>query len=578
MKLPSSLYKFTTPVYRENEFFGRLFVRHRLRQALLNYRSVGLSGQFRIGTSSLLLYIQEHILKSLRDNHTIPIYYDLSRRPHVRDGSDFFARIWKLMSQALVNRGETQATLTSDMDLYDPFAFDDYLEHWVNMGGYHFIFLLDEFGVIARNKDFDQEFFDNLRGSIPALTYVFTTPRRLSYYERSDIHSSPLWNELELIHLKLFEEREWIQELIHAPVNRVGLDWSGEAESFIYERGGQHPCFIQMAASALYDTYHFNQGQLDYDKADRTFHEIAVEHFRYLWTKALENRENPARKELLQVALLDLVHGHSIDEDIAIELADYSLIWYKSHTKQWEPLSAWFANWLDHLHQNHRYQSKSKGIIGEFSEPKEVVQPKLVESKMTGIKFPLIQGEVIKILFLTANPLDTSSLRLNEEIHAIDHALQQAEYRDKFDIAQHWAVRSTDLQSYLLRHKPHIVHFSGHGSAASEIILEDEHGNSHPVSVQALSRLFSVLKENVRCVILNACYSESQAQAIAQHIEYVVGLSQAIREQAAISFAMAFYQALGFGKDVRTAFELGCNQIDLRNLGEQDVPKLITFE
>lgn len=184
-------------------------------------------------------------------------------------------------------------------------------------------------------------------------------------------------------------------------------------------------------------------------------------------------------------------------------------------------------------------------------------------------------GEAIRILFLAANPTDTPSLRLDVEMRAIDQALHQSEYHDRFDIRQHWAVRIVDLQGYLLRHKPNIVHFSGHGSQSSEIILEDDYGKSHPISARALSRLFGVLKDNIRCVVLNACYSEQQAKAIAEHIDCVVGMSKAVGDAAAITFAASFYQALGFGRDVRTAFELGCVQIDLENLNEQDNPKLI---
>lgn len=183
----------------------------------------------------------------------------------------------------------------------------------------------------------------------------------------------------------------------------------------------------------------------------------------------------------------------------------------------------------------------------------------------------------IKILFLAGNPVDTDKLRLDEEMRGIDQSLRQAEFRDRFETQQQWAVRVTDLQGHLLRHRPHIVHFSGHGSPTSEIILEDNNGNSQPVSVRALGQLFSVLKDNIRCVVLNACYSEQQAQAIAKHVDCVIGMSKAIGDKAAISFAVAFYQALGFGRDVKTAFDLGCLQIDLQNLDEQDTPKLLAL-
>jgi hypothetical protein len=209
----------------------------------------------------------------------------------------------------------------------------------------------------------------------------------------------------------------------------------------------------------------------------------------------------------------------------------------------------------------------------EMAIPEE--GPEVVGSAQIKITSHDIGEKPIEILFLSANPSDTTRLKLGEESRAIDQALRQAEFRDKFDIKQHWAVRIADLQGFLLRHKPDIVHFSGHGSESSEIILEDNSGNSQPVSVRALSTLFSVLKDNIRCVVLNACYSEPQAQAIAEHIDCVIGMSEAIGDAAAISFASAFYQALGFGRDLKTAFDLGCVQIDLESLDEQDVPKLL---
>ncbi len=188
---------------------------------------------------------------------------------------------------------------------------------------------------------------------------------------------------------------------------------------------------------------------------------------------------------------------------------------------------------------------------------------------------PRIEGEKkIKILFLAANPKDTTQLRIDEEIRTIDQALRGAEFRDRFDIEQQWAVRVSDLQDHFLRFKPDIVHFSGHGSTR-EIILEDLSGEIAAVSTQALSDLFRILKDNIQCVVLNACYSENQAQAIAGHIDCVVGMSQEIGDEAAISFAAAFYRALGYGRDVKTAFELGTSQIDLSGLGEQDIPRLL---
>jgi hypothetical protein len=78
-------------------------------------------------------------------------------------------------------------------------------------------------------------------------------------------------------------------------------------------------------------------------------------------------------------------------------------------------------------------------------------------------------------------------------------------------------------------------------------------------------------------VVLSACYSQTQAEAIAQHIECVIGMSKVIGDVSATSFAAAFYQALGYGRDVQAAFKLGCAQIDLENLGDQDIPRLLSM-
>jgi hypothetical protein len=220
-------------------------------------------------------------------------------------------------------------------------------------------------------------------------------------------------------------------------------------------------------------------------------------------------------------------------------------------------------------------------VEDSYAELKELMQQVSVKEQVVQVpQEPRVaggsqEGTAVRILFLGANPEDADRLRLEAEIREIDQALRQSDFRDRFDIRQHWAVRVSDVQELFLRHQPDIVHFSGHGSASNEIVLEDQAGNCQPVPVRALKGLFSVLKDNIRCVVLNACYSEQQAEAIAEHIDCVVGMSKAIGDAAAISFSAAFYRALGYARDVQTAFDLGCLKIDLESLDDQDVPRLL---
>jgi CHAT domain-containing protein len=180
----------------------------------------------------------------------------------------------------------------------------------------------------------------------------------------------------------------------------------------------------------------------------------------------------------------------------------------------------------------------------------------------------------IKVLFLAANPLDTSPLRLGAEAREIDEQLELGSARSRFKLLQHWALRPSDLQRVLLKHKPHIVHFSGHGSRAQEIVLENAAGKSCSVNRRAVANLFRILQDNVRLVVLNACFSRAQAAALMNKVDYTIGTKKAVGDQAAIIFAGAFYRALAFGRSVREAFELARLELALVGLPGANVPKL----
>ena len=183
--------------------------------------------------------------------------------------------------------------------------------------------------------------------------------------------------------------------------------------------------------------------------------------------------------------------------------------------------------------------------------------------------------DVAIILFLAADPSDASRLRLGQELREIQEKLQLAKMRDKFVLQQRMSVRPADISQALLDTGPRIVHFSGHGTSAGELCFENESGNIQTVQPDALAALFDLVSDQVDCVLLNACYSEIQAKAIANHIKYVIGMNKAIGDKAAISFAIGFYQALGAGRSVEEAYKFGCVQIRLQSIPEHLTPVLL---
>jgi hypothetical protein len=178
------------------------------------------------------------------------------------------------------------------------------------------------------------------------------------------------------------------------------------------------------------------------------------------------------------------------------------------------------------------------------------------------------------ILILTANPKDTSRLRLEQEVRDIEEGLQRAENRDQFALKSKFAVRPRDIQRAMLDINPSIVHFSGHGTGDEGLVFEDEKGSTKLVDGEALAGLFELFAKQLECVVLNGCYSEVQAEAIAQHINYVIGMKKAIGDKAAIEFAVGFYDALGAGRTVEFAHKLGCAAIRLAGVPEQLTPIL----
>lgn len=181
----------------------------------------------------------------------------------------------------------------------------------------------------------------------------------------------------------------------------------------------------------------------------------------------------------------------------------------------------------------------------------------------------------IKILFLSANPPSTNHLQLDKEVREITTKIRAAEFRDSLELVTRWAVRPDDLQQVLLEIKPHVLHFSGHGSPTDSIVLVDGNGKPKEVSKEALKHLLAILTDNLRLVVLNACYSRPQAEAITECIECAIGMNQKIGDEAAIIFAGSFYRALGFGRSVKEAFELGRNALLLEGVADDKTPQLL---
>lgn len=166
---------------------------------------------------------------------------------------------------------------------------------------------------------------------------------------------------------------------------------------------------------------------------------------------------------------------------------------------------------------------------------------------------------MIRILFITANP--GSYLKLDFEYKQILLTLLKAKYGEEFSLTYVPNVSLAELQELLYINQPNIVHFACSGT--KEGLLLENNGEPEMIAPDHLTEIFMINNSDkkIGCVFLNACYSAKIAEAISKYIDCVVGMSGDITDEAAITFAQAFYLSLGYGRSIKEAFDVGCNAI-----------------
>jgi hypothetical protein len=186
----------------------------------------------------------------------------------------------------------------------------------------------------------------------------------------------------------------------------------------------------------------------------------------------------------------------------------------------------------------------------------------------------------IRILFLSANPRGTKKLDLIKESNAIEDEIDSAGYGDQFSFKQRNEASVSRLQQFLIKYKPQIVHFAGHGNDAAEtgiFLFQDSKGKKEPASKEDIADLFRILNERkiitkrdkIRLVVLNACFSKELADEIAKYVDCVIGMHNQVNDTAARIFAESFYRGIASRQSVDTALDLGRNQLALLKIPKE---------
>ena len=186
--------------------------------------------------------------------------------------------------------------------------------------------------------------------------------------------------------------------------------------------------------------------------------------------------------------------------------------------------------------------------------------------------------KVITVLFLASNPQEVTQLKLGEEARDIQNRIMLSKHRDSVKFETRWAVRPSDILQAINEVNPTIVHFSGHGSEAGELVLQNPDDSLKIVTPEAIAQTMKVASDTIRLVFFNACFSSIQSELVAETIEASIGMKTSIGDEAARVFAAQFYSAIGFGHSLDTAFRQAKAALMLEGIPEEDTPILSLSE
>lgn len=158
------------------------------------------------------------------------------------------------------------------------------------------------------------------------------------------------------------------------------------------------------------------------------------------------------------------------------------------------------------------------------------------------------------ILFIEVNHPETSRIPIDEELRKIEIKMKGTPYFNSVKLIHLFAMRTTDLTQKLREKKPVIVHFSGHGTESGELIFIDDKGAAKAVSPKAIKNVLKEFRDDIKLVLLNACYTRPAAEAIIEEIDCAIGMNKELGSNDAAIFASEFYGALCSGCSVQEAF------------------------
>ena len=233
-----------------DEFFGRKDELKTIFSRLSNLQSCDVSGERKIGKSSLLYYI----FMKLGDGDEYRVaYIDMQdAKYHTVKG---------FLKHSLKELGSDPVVFSSNNLNENLIAFSNLIEDLRNE--IKPVLLIDEFeNLTKRPEEFTNDFFDAMRslGSHGNIAYVTASLHSLKWLCTVGKFTSPFYNIFSQVPLGLFSPEETTEFL---SAKREGVEFSEEEIAFIKRIAKNHPLHLQIACYHVLE----NRGK-EYDEKE----------------------------------------------------------------------------------------------------------------------------------------------------------------------------------------------------------------------------------------------------------------------------------------------------------------------
>jgi hypothetical protein len=169
----------------------------------------------------------------------------------------------------------------------------------------------------------------------------------------------------------------------------------------------------------------------------------------------------------------------------------------------------------------------------------------------------------MRILFISANPHWEARLDLAEELRLLMRAIKGRDV----DLMLLPAAQPVEVEAALEYEHPDIVHFSGHATDKSGILLRNSDGETEELRPERLRKLFAPKDgKKVQLVVLNACNTKACLEELKDSVGAGIATTELLGDGAGKIFTKYFYKALAAGDAIKEAYGKALESIRLAEL------------